>query len=140
MKNKFLKSIVTALSLLVFFSANAQTYKHHVVIQLTSNDTLVHKAIIKQIKNVLDGMDSVQIEVVCHSNGISLLLNGKTKFASDIQALKDKGVIFDACKNTMRERNLKPEDIVPMATFVPSGMIEVIKKQEAGWSYIKATL
>jgi intracellular sulfur oxidation DsrE/DsrF family protein len=138
MKPKFFKCLLAVISVFIFFSIQAQSTKHRVVFQLTSNDTLVHKALMHQLNNVLTGMDGVEIEVVCHSNGISLLMKDKAKFTNEIQALKEKGVVFDACQNTMRERNLNPEDIIPIADFVPSGLIEIIKKQEAGWSYIKA--
>jgi len=138
MKSKIFKWVITAMSLFIFFCAEAQNAKHHVIFQLASNDTLVHKGLMKQLKNVMEGMESVEIEVVCHSNGISLLMKEKTKFAAELQAFKDKGVVFSACQNTMKERNIKPEEIVPLAAYVPSGLVEIIKKQEADWSYVKA--
>jgi intracellular sulfur oxidation DsrE/DsrF family protein len=138
MKLKICKPIITVVSIFLLFSVQAQATWHRIVIQLTSSDTLVQKALLQQLKNVTEELDSVQIEVVCHSNGISFLMNGRTRFENEIKNLKEKGVVFAACLNTLKERNIKRDEIIPLAIFVPSGLIEVIKRQEAGWSYIKA--
>ena len=48
------------------------------------------------------------------------------------------GVRFAACENTMRRMNLKMEDLMTFATIVDSGVAEVVRKQESGWSHIKS--
>lgn len=114
--------------------------QHKIVIQLTSNDTLVHKAVVRQISNILEAAPNSKVEVVCHSNGISLLLAAQTKQAAKIADLKSKGVAFMACQNTMRERKIKREELLPESGMVPSGVMEVVKKQEKGWAYLRAGL
>ena len=42
------------------------------------------------------------------------------------------------CANTLKARNLTKEALIPEAVAVPSGIGEVIMKQEEGWSYLKA--
>lgn len=112
--------------------------KHKVIIQLTSSDTLVQKAVIKQITHLLDAAPNAKIEVVCHSNGISLLQTSLTKQGDKIKALKARGVDFAACENTMRERKIKREDLVAECRTVPSGVLEIVMKQEKHWAYLKA--
>src|SRR5580692_10108239 len=124
MKLKICKPIITVVSIFLLFSVQAQATWHRIVIQLTSSDTLVQKALLQQLKNVTEELDSVQIEVVCHSNGISFLMNGRTRFENEIKNLKEKGVVFAACLNTLKERNIKRDEIIPLAIFVPSGLIE----------------
>jgi uncharacterized protein len=114
------------------------TKAHKLIFQLTSNDTLVHKALLKQIVNALNAAPNSKIEVVCHNNGIEMITSAKTKVAKNIADLKAKGVIFAACENTMRDRKLEKTDIVSEAIFVPSGIIEIVLKQEKKWSYFKA--
>ena len=109
-----------------------------IVFQLTTNDTLVHKALVKQIQNALTAAPNAKIEVVCHSNGIEFLTASKTKFAQNITDLRTKGVEFAACENTLRERKIQKSEIVTDAFFVPSGIIEVVIKQDEGWAYLKA--
>ena len=50
------------------------------------------------------------------------------------------GVRFVACENTMKQKNIKKEEILPEVGFVPMGIGEIIMKQEKGWSYLKAGL
>jgi uncharacterized protein len=114
------------------------TKAHKLIFQLTSNDTLVHKALLKQIVNALNAAPNSKIEVVCHNNGIEMVTSAKTKEAKNIADLKAKGVTFAACENTMRDRKLEKTDIVSEAIFVPSGIIEIVLKQEKKWSYFKA--
>ncbi len=116
----------------------ATTKKLKVVFHLTSSDTLVHKAVVKQLNNFLVAAPNAKIEVVCHNNGIEFLTSAKTKHSVMITELKSKGITFAACENTMRERKIKKEEIVSEAFFVPSGVVEVALKQSEKWSYIKA--
>lgn len=132
------------LTLLVgsIFIAQAQnnTYKKHlIVMQLTSADTVVHKGLIKQLNNLKNGWgDTVNIEVVCHGPGIALLMNNKTKLGTQISQLQQRGIDFVACENTMLEKKINKEEILPNMTFVRMGIGEIILKQEQGWHYIKA--
>ncbi len=114
------------------------TQKHKVVFQLASNDTLVHKALIKQLTNFLNAAPNSKLEVVCHNNGITFLQNGVTKQADKIRELKARGVDFVACENTMRERKIKREDLMAECRTVPAGLVEIVMKQEKKWAYIKA--
>ncbi len=140
---KFVKHILL-LTLLVgsIFIAQAQnnTYKKHlIVMQLTSADTVVHKGLIKQLNNLKNGWgDTVNIEVVCHGPGIALLMNNKTKLGTQISQLQQRGIDFVACENTMLEKKINKEEILPNMTFVRMGIGEIILKQEQGWHYIKA--
>jgi uncharacterized protein len=78
-----------------------------------------------------------EVEVVCHSDGIVLLEKAKTEHAGAVKSLQKKGVRFAACENTMRQRAIGPEDLLPAVTTVPSGAFEVVRRQQDGWSYFK---
>lgn len=124
-------------------SVHAQTgneiAKHKVVIQLSSNDTLVWKGLMNNLKNLKAGWgDSVQVEVVAHGFGIEMLMKEKTTQQEKIAAFKKAGVVFVGCENTMREKKIPATSIIAEAGTVPMGIGEVIMKQEQGWSYIKA--
>ena len=53
------------------------------------------------------------------------------------QALKS-GVQINACQNTMRAMKLAPADMLPEIGYVPSGVVEVMRKQQQGWAYIRS--
>lgn len=133
--------LLFALSLPLVSTAQSQSVdkkKHKVVIQLTSNDTLVHKALIKQIRNVQAAAPNTKIEVVCHNNGITFLQTAVSKQCTAIEECKQSGVDFVACENTMRERKITREELVAACRTVPAGLVEIIDKQEKGWAYVKA--
>lgn len=117
---------------------NKATTQHRVVIQLSSNDTLVWKGLMNNIRNLKNGWgDSVTIEVVAHGPGIEFLVIGKTTQQDKIAYFKSKGVVFVGCENTLVERKISKDTIIPEAGFVKMGVGEIILKQEQGWSYIK---
>lgn len=126
---------------LVAFSLNAvqaQTAEHKIVFQLSVNDTMAHKALMKQLGNILTFAPSTKIEIVCHGPGMEMLMINKSIVIDKIASFKNKGVVFNACEFSMKERNISKSVIIPSATYVPAGIIEIVSKQEQGWSYIKS--
>lgn len=117
----------------------SQIKKHRIVMQLTSSDPNVHKGLIKQLTNLKKGWgDTVVIEVVCHGPGIEFLMTEKTAYKEEINSLRERGVDFVACENTMREKQISREQLLSELRFVVMGIGEIVLKQEEGWSYIKA--
>jgi uncharacterized protein len=112
--------------------------EHKIIIQLTSSDTNVHKMVVKQISNILAAAPNSKIEVVCHASGINVLMTRQTKVHPQIMDLTKKGVAFIACENTMRDKKITKEEIIPEAGYVKTGILEIVHKQEQGWSYIRA--
>lgn len=51
---------------------------HRIIFQLTTNDTLAHKALMKQLNNITTVEPSTQIEVVCHT-GLDMLVQSKQR-------------------------------------------------------------
>lgn len=133
-------AVIAVLFTLFPLLSNAQDLgeNHKIVFQLTDNDVKSHKALTNQLKNLTDGWPHAQIEVVVHSAGIGYLMTDKTAFKSEIETLVKKGVEFKACENTLRSQKIDKAEIIEVAGFVPMGIGEVVLKQEAGWSYIKA--
>lgn len=114
---------------------------HHVVMQLNTADTAAWSGILGNIKNfqkVWPG--KVQIEVVVHGKALNFLVASKSHLIEDIEALSKKGVQFSACENTMNKHGITKSMLVNSANTVPSGVVELILKQEAGWGYLKAGL
>lgn len=117
----------------------ATNKKLKVVFHLTTADTVVQKSLAKQLSNFLIAAPNAKIEVVCHNSGISFLQTALTHQAGKIHDLHAKGVDFVACENTMHERKIKREELVGECRTVPAGVVEVVMKQQKGWSYIRAT-
>ena len=58
--------------------------------------------------------------------------------AAEIQKLEAAHVRFVACGNAMKKQHLEAADLVAGVDVVPAGIVEVVRKQEAGWVYIEA--
>lgn len=118
--------------------AQTQLPQHKIVMQLSSSDTLVWKGLMNNLRHLKEGWgDSVQIEVVAHGPGIELFMQNKTTQQAKIAGFVKMGIAFVACENTMKEKQISKDQIIPQAGFVKMGIGEIVRKQEAGWSYIK---
>ena len=138
------KTAAVVLFTLVSFAIKAQTNadiqkpEHKIIFQLTSGDTTAHKQLIKQFNNILSVSSTTKIEVVCHGLGLDMLVSGKTIVEDKIKILSEKGVVFNACEFSIKERKVDRSKIISVSGFVPAGIVEIVSKQEQGWSYIKA--
>ncbi|MFZ9982558.1 MAG: DsrE family protein [Cyclobacteriaceae bacterium] len=133
-----MKINLTLFILLLTTIVSFSQVRHKVVIQFTNSDSLSQASMLGQIKNIRADLPDTDIEVVCHGPGLDLLIAKQSKVTAQIKEWKGKGeVTFAACNNTMRRRGVKPEDLLGEATVVPSGMTQLIKRQEEGWSYAK---
>jgi hypothetical protein len=136
--------ILIFLALITMTSSNAQTtsaeenQKHKVVFQMNSNDPESQQALINNIQNVKNTWGTnVAIEVVALGPGIELVMSEKSVVAEDVVKMLKIGVIFVACENTMNKKNITKSELIENVGTVPSGVAEIILKEEQGWSYIK---
>jgi len=111
--------------------------KHKIVMQFSDSDSLSQASVVGQVKNIRAAWPNAQVEVVCHGPGLDLLIAAKSKVNNQVAEWSGKGVVFAACNNTMKRRNIKSEDLLPSIIVVPSAIIELTLKQEKGWAYIK---
>lgn len=99
-------------------------------------------ATLRNIRNHLDTDPTAQITVVTHAFGVDFLLEGmkdrnESPFEATVAALKNRGVKFEVCEITLKNRNLKREQFIPEADFTPSGVVRLTKLQLQGHAYIK---
>lgn len=107
------------------------------------NDAANARVAMRNINNHLNANPNAKIVVVTHGKGIDFLLNdakddkGDT-YTAQIAGLKDKGVAFDVCANTLKGRKLSNDAVILDAAVVPSGVGELGKLQtKEGYVYIK---
>jgi intracellular sulfur oxidation DsrE/DsrF family protein len=135
---KLLLLLFLALSVAGPLKAQDTPPKHRIVMQLVSGDTLVHKGLMRQLRNMLEAAPTLQMEVVCHGPGMDLLMSDRSIVADKVKQFSERGIVFLACENTIKERNLDRAKVLPEAGFVKAGIIHIVERQEQGWSYIKA--
>ena len=145
------KGFLLVLTLLLLGAVNAQNTvlenreskktvtRHRVIMHISSADTLEHKGLINNLKHLKEGWgDSVEIEVVIHGPGIDLVTKGKSTQPEQLQKMIEQGINFVVYRNTMKQKMITEEKLLPGIGIVPMGIGEIILKQEQGWSYIKA--
>lgn len=99
---------------------------------------------LRNIRNHLDVSPQTTIIVVTHANGVDLLMDGGkdkkngVEYAPLVGALKSRGVKFEVCEITLKNRNLKKDQFIMDADFTPSGVVRVADLQyKDGFAYIK---
>jgi len=125
---------------LLLFSSSlfAQQKKLSVVWDLSSADTLVQAAVFRQINNARALEPNLEIEVVFHGQAVRSLLMVDKTFEARVKAVKERGVTVAVCNNSLKRLNINPSELMSETTIVPSAVVELIKKQSEGWSYLKA--
>ena len=98
------------------------------------------------------GAENLDLKVVLHGNGVSLLLepdgvegskmkegNAGDEMQARISGLKDQGVSFNICANTLKGRKVETDYLYDFseADVVPSGVAELAHLQAQGYTYIK---
>ena len=97
---------------------------------------------LRNLRNHLDVDPAARITVVTHANGVDILMDGEkaaggTEYAPLVAALRARGVRFEVCEITLRNRNLKKEQFIQEAEFTPSGVVRIARLQKEGAAYIK---
>ena len=108
------------------------------VVQLTRGaDNYGHRRALLQIDKVLEdiGPDKLKIVVVAYEEGIHALLANNKQTSQLLTKLANEGVVFKACRISMRAWNLKEKQFPLEVEFVSAGAPEMIRLQMAGYKY-----
>ena len=97
---------------------------------------------LRNVRNHIDTDPTAKITVVTHAEGVDMLMEGAksangTEYASLVSALKSRGVTFEICEITLKNRGLKKDQFIQEADFTPSGVVRIAKLQLQGYAYIK---
>ncbi len=118
--------------------AQAPEAKHHVVFVITSGAPEDWQRTMTLADHFIAGVkpETTEVEVLAYGPGIGILAKGAST-ASQMPDLEKQGVHFVACENAMRSTHLTKADLLPGVITVPSGVVELVRRQEAGFSYVK---
>lgn len=113
------------------------------VVYHVNNTELQASDALRNVGNHLEVNPKARIVVVTHARGVDFLMNdAKDKngnpYNIPVETLKAQGVKFEVCQITLRNRQLKKEQFIPEATFVPSGVAEITRlQQREGYAYLR---
>ena len=100
---------------------------------------------LRNIRNHLDVAPDTKVYAVAHAEGVDFMMEGakdpknpNIDYASLISALVARGVVFEVCEITLKNRNLQKSQFVLDAQFTPSGVVRVARlQQREGFAYLK---
>ena len=135
-------------------SQEARYAKQKVVYHINYYDPKKQTGALRNIQNHINavGAENLDVKVVLHGNGVALLLepdglegtkmkeaNADDEMQAKISGLKDQGVSFNICANTLKGRKVATADLYDFsdADVVPSGVAELAHLQAQGYTYIK---
>jgi len=160
-----MKKIIASIVALVFLTITSITPvtagengygKQKVVYHINYDNPKKQAGALRNIQNHINavGAENLDLKVVLHGNGLALLVepdsleklpkfkhaNANDKMTAKIDGLKNQGVAFNVCANTVKGRKVDLNNdlySVDEADVVPSGVAELAKLQLQGYTYIK---
>jgi intracellular sulfur oxidation DsrE/DsrF family protein len=119
--------------------AAAAVAKEKAIFAVSDNDPQKWNLTLGNINNALDGIgqDGADIELVVYGPAI-VMLKKDSPVADKLAAALARGVRIGACQNSMRGFKLEPADLAPGMTPVPSGVVELIRREHDGYAYVRS--
>jgi hypothetical protein len=128
--------------------------KQKVVYHINYYGAKEQTAALRNIQNHINavGAEGLDLKVVLHGDGVSLLMypdelqgtkmkeaNATDEMQARISGLKQQGVAFNVCANTLQGRKVETGALYDFgdADVVPSGVAELAHLQAQGYTYIK---
>ncbi len=158
LQTKLLAAFLMSICLLMMNAANAgdRYGKQKVVYHINYDNPKKQSGALRNIQNHINavGAENLDLRVVLHGHGLSLLLdpdslaklkkfkhaNANETMTAKIDNLKNQGIKFNVCANTVRGRKVDIDsDLhnVDKSDIVPSGVAELAHLQSLGYAYVK---
>ena len=139
--------LVMALFVALPVSPAENPKQHRIAMHVDQIDPEVMNLALNNAKNVIEHYrkrgEDVVVEIVTYSAGLHMLRADTSQVKERIKEMVGQYssmIKFAACQNTMQgmekhEGHAIP--LIPEATIVSSGVVELVELQEQGWSYIR---
>ena len=147
------KSLLVLISVTIFlFSLQidkaiaGDKFDHNLVIHMDDNDKGKMNLSLNNAANVTKYYQSkgksVRIEIVTYGPGLMMLRPDKSPVNDRIKSFASSfdNISFAACGNTMKKMSKKagkPITVYDFAKKVDSGVIQIMKRQDQGWNYLR---
>jgi intracellular sulfur oxidation DsrE/DsrF family protein len=119
-------------------SHQSSAAKNRVVIQVSDNDPARWNLALNNARNLQAdlGAANVEIEIVAYGPGLNMVKTG-SGVAPRIDESVLGGVRVVACENTMANQKVTRGEILPGVGYVGAGVVEIMRRQQQGWSYLR---
>ncbi|TAL82968.1 MAG: hypothetical protein EPN62_09515 [Candidimonas sp.] len=136
---KKILTLILSIGLVGFASLTLAAQPPRVVYHINDAE---HQALaaLRNVRNQLDTDPNTKIVVVAHAKGVDFLMTNykdAAKVGPLVSALAARGVDFEVCEITMKNRKLEKDQFVMESNFTPSGVVLITKLENEGYAYIK---
>lgn len=129
---------LSVLALLYPTVSSAEEKSLKIVVHNNDPDIARQAKALGNVSHILDATEgNVEIVVISHGDGLSLVVADQTKTPNEVHSLLARGVRFAACENTMAKMKIPEARLLKNVTTVKSGAVEIARKQQEGYSYFK---
>jgi uncharacterized protein len=119
--------------------AAAAAAREQAIFAVSDNDPQKWNLALGNIANAMEGIgaDAVDIELVAYGPGI-WMLKKDSPVADKIADAVKHGVHVVACQHSMDGAHIGAADLPAGVGVVPSGVVELIRRQHAGYAYVRS--
>ena len=133
--------LCAVIALLLPWAGHAQAQvaaRNRIVFQVSDAEPAKWNLTLNNLKNVQTdlGAKNVEIEIVAYGPGLGMLKADSVAGNRVADALA-AGVSVVACENTMKNQKITREDMLPKIGYVEAGVVQLMKRQQQGWAYIR---
>ncbi|WP_160137379.1 DsrE family protein [Chryseobacterium sp. c4a] len=122
-----------------FQIAKATHKSYQAMYIINESDKNKMDAVLRNIGNALEDprlKNKLKIVLLAFGGGVEIFKKNNT-YESQLLSLKDKGVVFLQCENTLREKQIAKDELYKFIHYTPSGNGEIILRQYEGWAIVK---
>ena len=120
-------------------TATVAAAKEQAIFAVTDNDPQRWNLALNNIANAMEGLgpDAAELELVVYGPGI-VMLKKDSPVAERVADAVRHGVRVVACQHSMAGAHLEAADLAPGVGMVPAGVVELIRRQHAGYAYVRS--
>lgn len=121
-----------------FHGAEATKSRYYVAYQLNTDNEEKIKGTLQNIQNALSDprlKGKLEVELVVHGSGVAAFRKGNP-YEQTLLDLQKQGALLVQCENTLIQRKISKDELLPFVLYTPSANGELIIRQQQGWAII----
>lgn len=106
-----------------------------IVLQVSAGDPARFEGALSNAVNLQKfyGIDHVKVAIITFGRGVRHLLAESAPAPDRVKSLRDYGIEFVACGNTLDYIGKDEDDLLPGVAVVQTGIAEIVERQLRGW-------
>ncbi len=92
--------------------------------------------VLANAKNFYEGSENSKIAVLANGEAVKEL-EKNYNYEDELNMLSGWDIEFLACNNALEKFHIKADNLMSFIEVVPAGVVEIVKRQNEGYRYIK---